>query len=136
MKKTILLSIVTLSSFVTFAQDHKAQDTVKIKWKGSRVWIFDDNTASKKDSIKKTKKHKQDFVHWGGIDLGISMLSTADNKLKIADAEDTTQMNKFLDLNYSKSLYLSLNILEKSIHVYKNYVNIVTGLGFEWSGFN
>ncbi len=64
------------------------------------------------------------------------MLSTIDNKLKLPGEEDSLQMNNFLDLNYSKSLYFSLNLFEKNIRLYKNYVNLVTGLGFEWNSYN
>ena len=135
MKKIFLLAIATLI-FVTligveaFAQENKEDDTLKIKWKGSKIWIFDDQEIAKIDSAKKDKK---DFTHWGGIDFGISMLTTVNNKLKLPDGQE---MNNFLELNYGKSLYFSLNLLEKNIRLYKNYVNVVTGLGFEWNSYN
>jgi len=134
MKKIILLSTISFFSANLFAQENKDDDTLKIKWKDSRIWIFDDVKADKDTSGKEEKK--KDFTHWGGVDLGVSMLTTIDNKFKLSDAEDTTQLNSFLDLNYSKSMYLSLNLLEKNIRLYKNYANIVTGLGFEWSCYN
>ena len=46
------------------------------------------------------------------------------------------QMNNFLDLNRGKSWFFSFNLLEKNIRIYKNYVNVVTGLGFEWNNYN
>lgn len=136
MKKIFLLAVIALSSSKIFAQEHKDDDTLKIKWKGSRIWIFDDKDLAKKDSIKTEKKKKQDFTHWSGIDLGVCMLSTFDNKLKLPDEKDTTQLNNFLGLKYGKSWYLSLNLFKKNIHIYKNYVNIVTGLGVEWSRYD
>lgn len=136
MKKqfTIIASLifVALSGVEAFAQN-KENDTLKIKWKDSKIWIFDDKDVVKKDSAKEDKK---DFTHWGGIDFGICMLTTANNKLKLSDEQDTTDMNNFLELNYGKSMYFSLNLLEKNIRLYKNYVNVVTGLGFEWNSYN
>ena len=132
-----MMTFVTLSGVEAFAQEqHKDDDTLKIRWKGSRVWIFEDKAIAKIDSVKKDKKKKDDFTHWGGVDFGVSMLTTAKNQLKLPQEQDTTQMNYFLDLNYGKSLFFSLNLLEKNIKLYKNYVNIVTGLGFEWNSYN
>ena len=136
MKKILLLAVIAFFSAKLFGQDHKDDDTLKIKWKGSKIWIFEDKASSKTDSSKKDKKKKQDFTHWGGIDLGSCMLSTIDNKLKLSDENDTTQINNFLNLNYGKSWFLSLNLMEKNIRLYKNYVNIITGLGIEWSRYD
>ena len=41
----------------------------------------------------------------------------------------------FLELDYAKSLQFGLNLFEKDFHVYKNYVNIVTGLGFDFNHY-
>lgn len=137
MKKFLSLTLATISALGVYAQE-KENDTLKIKWRGSRIWIFDNKEIAKTDSSKKEKRKpdKKEFAHWAGIDLGISMLTTVDNKLRIASEEDTTQMNNFLELNYSKSLFFSLNLLEQNIRLYKNYLNVVTGLGFEWNSYN
>lgn len=137
MKKQIIiitmLIFVTLSGAQALAQEHKENDTLKIKWKGSKIWIFDDKEIANIDSAKKDKKK---FTHWGGIDLGISMLTTAGNQFQVPESEDVYNTNYFLDLKYSRSLYFSLNLLEKNIRIYKNYVNLVTGLGMEWDSYN
>jgi len=138
MKKFIVLTVTTLLAIVTFAQK-KDNDTTKIKWnKTTRVWIFHEAPVAKTDSLKRegVKPSKKEFVHWKGIDLGVSMLTTIDNKLKLSDEQDTTQMNIFLDLNYNKSLFLSLNLIEKNFRLYKNHINLVTGLGMEWNNYN
>lgn len=134
MKKTLLLTIVLLASIKIFAQEHK-EDTLKIKWKGSRVWIFDAKAITT-DSIKKQEKKKGDFTHWGGFDLGICALTTATNQFQIPTSDDAYSLNYFLDLKYNRSWYFSLNPIEKSIHLYKNYVNLVSGLGIEWDSYN
>lgn len=150
MKKSLIISIAVISSFYIQAQDvetksvsketdhNKDDDTLKIKWKGSRIWIFDAPSSSNQDTGKKHdgKPDKEDFVHWAGLDFGVAMLTTVDNKLRLSEEEDTLQMNNFLELNYGKSMYFSLNLFEKNIPIYKNYVNFVTGLGFEWNSYN
>jgi len=134
MKKTILLAIISLASVKIFAQEQK-EDTLKIKWKGSRIWIFDEKTIAK-DSIKKQEKKRGDFSHWGGFDVGICALTTATNQFQIPANDDPYSLNYFLDLKYNRSWYFSLNPIEKSIHLYKNYVNVITGLGIEWDSYN
>jgi hypothetical protein len=134
MKKIILLAIIALASVKIFAQEHKNDDTLKIKWKGSRIWIFDDKAIVRKDSIKKEKK-RGDFTHWGGFDFGICALTTDKNQFRVA-APDAYNTNYLLDLKYNRSWYFSLNPLEKSIHLYKNYVNLIIGLGIEWDSYN
>jgi hypothetical protein len=146
MKKIFLLTIAVISMLGASAQKdslkgnpNPKQDTMKIKWKSSRIWIFDDpevkvtvDTAKREPS----KPKKKDFAHWGGVDLGLSMLTTIDNKLKLSDEIDTTQMNYFLDLDRGKSWFFSLNLFEKNIRLYKNNLNIVTGLGVEWNNYS
>ena len=135
MKKIILLTVVLLVSIKIFAQQHKEEDTLKIKWKGSRIWIFDDKVLAK-DSIKKQEKKKGDFTHWGGFDVGICALTTTTNQFQIPTSDDAYNLNYFLDLKYNRSWYFSLNPFEKSIHLYKNYVNLISGLGIEWDSYN
>ena len=115
---------------------NKSDDTLKIKLTSFRIWIFPGKEAAKTDSIKKSRSAKKKFTHWGGIDFGVSMLTTIDNKLRLPNHLDTLQMNYFLDLNYGKSCFFSLNFFEKNIGVYKNYINLVTGLGIEWVSYN
>lgn len=152
MKKIFLLAAAAILTLGAFAQteqpksgqpkqpgsDRKGNDTLKIKWKGSRIWIFDEPIVINGDTLPKTprKPQKKDFVHWGGLDLGVSMLTTIDNKFILPITEDTAHVNNFLDLNYSKSLFISLNPIEKSFRLYKNYVILATGLGLEWNSYN
>lgn len=151
MKKIILTALTAAFTLGAYAQSNESQkpdegkkesntakDTLKIKWKGSRIWIFDEEIVVMGDTTPK-KPHvpqKQEFVHWGGLDLGVSMLTTIDNKFKLPVTEDTAFMNNFLDLNYSKSLFVSFNPIEKNFRLYKNYLILATGLGIEWNSYN
>lgn len=137
MRKIFLFAMAVLFTLGANAQE-KENDTLKLKWKGSRILIFDEIPTVKADSSKKEpeKFTKSDFVHWAGFDIGVSMLTTINNKFILSKEEDVSEMNNFLDINYSKSLFFSLNIIEKNIRLYKNYVILATGLGIEWNSYN
>ena len=135
MKNIFLITMLALLTFGLRAQDKK-NDTLKIKWNKSRIWVFDDSKNLHDTINNKEKVKKADFTHWSGIDIGVNMLTTLDNKFSIMEANDTLQMNMFLDLNYSKSIFISLNLWEKSIALYKNNLILLTGIGSEWNSYN
>lgn len=69
-----------------------------------------------------------DFHHWGGFGMGVNgWLSNGSFSMP--------KGQEYMDLNYGKSLNFQLNPFEKDIHLYKNYVNLVTGIGFEWNQY-
>jgi hypothetical protein len=96
-------------------------DSTTINWKGKKVIIIDGEKRNKNKN-----HHSVDFDHWAGFSLGVNGLLTPDAN---------TRMDKpygYLDLNYSRCINVQLNLGQKNFHLYKNYVNLVTGLGFEW----
>jgi len=114
--------------------DETASDTTKFKL-GNKKYIiigesdekFDHkNKITKKDSIR---KYNKDFEHWNGIEIGVNGLMDYKNNINLPAGAS------FLELDYAKSLQLGLNIFEKDFHIYKNYVNIVTGLGFDFNHY-
>lgn len=136
MKNIFLLVIALISAFALQAQE-KDGDTTKIKWiNGKKIWIFKDKEITSKDSIRKEKKKGNNFTHWRGFDVGFCALSTAENQFQIPVSKDAYNINYFLDLRYNRSWYFSFNPFEKSLHLYKNYINIITGLGIEWNSYN
>lgn len=134
MKKIFLFAIISVIAFKLKAQHHD-DDTLKIKWKNSRIWIFDDKTSKADSAATKEKKEHKNFTHWGGFDIGLCMLTTADNQFKISN-NDIYNTNKFLELKYNRSWYFSLNLFEKNIRLYKNYAYLITGLGVEWDSYS
>lgn len=68
-----------------------------------------------------------DFHHWGGFAMGVNgWLSNGGFSMP--------KTQEYMSLNYGKSLNFQLNF-EKDIHLYKNYINLVTGIGFEWNQY-
>jgi hypothetical protein len=70
------------------------------------------------------KKDDDEFHNWAGFGIGVNgWLSNGGFTMP--------KGQEYMALNYGKSLNFQLNPFEKDIHIYKNYVNLVIGLGFE-----
>lgn len=80
------------------------------------------------DNDEEGREHETSFHHWQGIDFGLNSYVNANNDFNIG--------HDFLEINQGRSFKFALNLLEKDIHLYKNYVNLVTGLGFEWNSYS
>lgn len=136
-KLFFLTAILNFSFLSGFGQEQqKEEDTLKIKWKNSRIWIFDAEVKPKDTTFKKSQPAKKDFTHWGGIDLGFSMLTTASNQFRVPQEDNIYFTNYFLELKYERSMYISLNLMEKSVKLFKNHIHFVSGFGFEWDAYN
>lgn len=70
-----------------------------------------------------------DFHNWAGFGIGVNGWTTPGGNFTMPKGQ------KYMELDYGKSLNFQLNPFEKDIHIYKNYVNLVVGLGFEWSQY-
>jgi hypothetical protein len=81
-------------------------------------------------SEREKKKEDSDFEFWDGMDLGINGLMTVDNKVAMPAGLEP------MDLNYAKSYVFGWNLWQKNIHVYRNNVNLGTGIGLTWYHYN
>lgn len=70
-----------------------------------------------------------DFHNWAGFGIGVNGWTTPGGNFTLPKGQ------KYMELDYGKSLNFQLNPFEKDIHIYKNYINLVVGLGFEWSQY-
>lgn len=114
--------------------DETASDTTKFKLGNKKYTIIGDNDDDdnhveyhdRKDSIRSWNR---EYKHWNGLELGANGFMDYQNKL-------TPPANgKFLELNYAKSYQFGVNLFEKDFHIYKNYINIVTGVGFDFNHY-
>jgi hypothetical protein len=113
--------------------DETASDTTKIKLGNKKYLIIDDEESennwkklSRKDSIR---NYNEDFKNWAGFELGVNGLLDYKNSLEAPAGAS------FLELDYSKSIQFGLNLFEKDFHIYKNYINLVTGFGFDFNHY-
>ena len=131
MKKLLFILVILALSASLNAQ----KDTTTLSFGKSKVLIISDktDTSSKtiivNDSIdNKQTKHKKKFNgRWGGIEIGLNGYLTNDNSFSLPNQFD------YLELNQVKSINFNINLFEWNIGLYKNYIGIVSGLGW---GFN
>lgn len=129
---------VTISGFGSVREsksgegDETASDTTKFKLGKKKFLIIGDNDETgEKDDFKRdsTKEYSGGFKNWQGFELGINGFLDYKNTLDIPAGAD------FLELNYARSFQFGINLFEKDFHIYKNYINIVTGLGFDFNHY-
>jgi hypothetical protein len=111
--------------------EETASDTTKIRLGGKNYMIIGDDDHNEevhntKDSIH---DYNSDFKHWNGVELGANGLMDYKNTL------NTPSNGSFLELDYAKSYQFGLNLFEKDFHLYKNYINLVTGVGFNFNHY-
>ncbi|MCD6068418.1 MAG: hypothetical protein K0S33_3244 [Bacteroidetes bacterium] len=69
-----------------------------------------------------------DFHNWAGVELNLNGLMGANGSTSLPASSD------YMSINYGvKSMSWNLNLLQKNFHIWKNHINLVTGIGF---GFN
>lgn len=82
------------------------------------------------DSTGFTINTSQDgFHYWEGLDIGVNGYFNTRNNL------ETPAGYSFLELDYARSHSFAWNIAQYNVHLYKNYINLVTGIGIEWNSY-
>lgn len=117
-------------------------DTTRIKIGNRKIIILEDEEKKVEsneypDPDRKNKKEKKVKVPkqeaksiWSGVEFGVNGYLNNKNSLLIPKPYEG------LELNYSKSFYWNINPFEKNIKLYKEYVSLTTGLGFEFNRYS
>ena len=114
--------------------EETASDTTKLKF-GKKKYVIindgndddeDDDVISRQDSIN---DWNEGFKLWNGVEFGLN------NIFDFKNTTDAPTGSTFLELNTGKSWQFGLNLFEKDFHLYKNYINFVTGLGFDFNHY-
>lgn len=100
-----------------------AADTTRLEIGGRHVDISHDPDER---SDREKKSSDDDFEFWSGFDLGINGLLTYDNKITMPQGLES------MELNYVRSYMFGWNMWQKNIHIYRNNVNLGTGIGMTW----
>lgn len=137
MKKMLLSLAVVLGSTALFAQTTPAEsDTAKINLPNVDIWVIskvDTSSTSAADTIPSIDEpsgpDKDALTHWGGLDLGVNMLLNADGGTDMAAGDE------WLELDVARSGSVRLNLFESKIRLAKDYVGLVTGVGFTWNKY-
>jgi hypothetical protein len=103
-------------------------DTTHLRIAGHDITISDDDDDER--SSREKKSNDDDFETWAGIDLGVCGYLSGENSVTLPQGFES------MELNYGKSYVFGWNLWQKNIHVYRNNVNIVTGIGLTWYHYN
>ncbi|MBC8344081.1 MAG: DUF2807 domain-containing protein [Bacteroidetes bacterium] len=101
------------------------KDTVIVKIGGYNLNITEDDDEHKKCAEEKCDEYKP----WAGFGLGVNGYMNSSNQF------DIPTDYVFLELNYAKSIGVELNLFEKDIPIIGEFVQLVSGLGFDFADY-
>lgn len=101
-------------------------DTTRIRIGQSEVLILSDEDDEENGIVERKKFDG----HWGGVGLGLNLLT--DNNYKL----DMPVGYGFLDIKMSKSIALNLNIYEQNFNLVKDRFGLITGLGITFNNYH
>jgi Putative auto-transporter adhesin, head GIN domain/Outer membrane protein beta-barrel domain len=110
-------------------REETSGDSTGFRLGRKKFLIIPDDDLNKQNKKRLHTPLNMEFKNWLGVDIGINGLLNYKNSI------DLPANGQFLELNYSRSFQLGLNLLEKDFHLYKNYLNIITGLGFDFNHY-
>lgn len=120
----------------------KDQDSTIVRVGGMKIIVLDEDDSDddddsdgfvfdtiEDDSIEvKGSKKKDPVHHWAGIRVGIDGYLYQDG-LPMPATHD------YMELDYARSIGMSFNLFEKDFRLVGNYVELVTGLGFDIANY-
>ncbi|MGL4597612.1 MAG: head GIN domain-containing protein [Bacteroidia bacterium] len=109
--------------------ESSSSDTTRLRIAGHDVTIAGDDDDDERSSREK-KSNDESFETWAGLDFGVCGYLSGDNSVTLPQGFES------MELNYGKSYVFGWNIWQKNIHVYRNNINIVTGIGLTWYHYN
>jgi hypothetical protein len=131
--KTYTLAVL-LSSTGLFAQE-TTPDTTRVNMGKMEILLVDHSSETEEaevDTIDASPDENEKKVfkgHWSGIDVGINMVM--DEKF-----ERNFENYPYWETDITKSSVWNFNILEHKFKIYKNYIGITTGFGFNLNAFH
>lgn len=153
MKKLLSICLLALMAIGVNAQEETPKstetktDTTYINFGKMKIIIVDDGddgvgqeddgkddkmiitVSDNGDTTKVRKSTRAELTHWGGIDIGMNILSDASGNIDFSDE------NEWLNLDYAHSFSWNFNVFEQKIPIAKEYVGVITGLGVNYRKF-
>ena len=139
MKNILLLFVALLSNQLMGAQEVEPakKDTTKIAVGDLKLVLVNDDkvgasvsTGDDDDDEPMTDQElKSALTFWSGVDAGVNILLDKNN------STDFTNEHEWLDLDYSRSMSWSFNLVDAKVRLVKDYVGIYTGLGLTYNSY-
>jgi len=116
----------------------KGQDSTIVKVAGMKIIVLSNernepkkivvDTEVKDDTTYYTDNQGDNVSHWAGVRIGVNgFLSNEGLPLPAS--------HRFLELDYGKSVCVDVNLLEKDFRLYKQHIELVTGLGMHFANY-
>jgi hypothetical protein len=70
------------------------------------------------------------YHYWAGLDIGVN------GYMNKTYAIETPSGYDFLELDYARSRSFAWNIAQFNVPLYKNHIQLVTGIGLEWNSYS
>lgn len=130
-QKTILDRTLLIDPADTITEQAKT-DTTIVRFGKKDVKVIDHDGGTEilwgKDKHHKDNPNKFDG-HWEGIEFGFNSFDKTDYSMYSPADKD------FMSLNQGKSLEFNFNFYELNIGLCKNYVGLVSGMGFSFNNY-
>lgn len=141
---TILATTMFAQTVDTLKSKKVEMDTAIIQVKGKKIIIIEEK-GSFEDRWKNWDKNDGEFGksininyswdkkfdgHYAGLELGINNYLNKDMEMILPDDAG------YLELEDSKSIEFSLNLVDVSVPIVKHRLGLVTGLGFTWNNYH
>jgi hypothetical protein len=106
------------------------QSKTTFKFKGKNIIIIDNNDP-RADSIKNSR-NGSDLTrqHWQGFWMGFAGYTNPQMGFTMNNPY------KYMELDYGKSYNFQWNLFQKNLNVYKKYIQLSTGLGFQFNNMS
>jgi hypothetical protein len=104
-----------------------SNDTTRLSFGDRKIIIIDDEDDKEKEKSKEKKESEIKHI-WAGVELGFNAYS---NK----QLNTTLPNGGAYNLDYLRSNVVNINPFERNISLYKNYIALTTGLGFQFNRF-
>jgi hypothetical protein len=116
----------------------KGQDSTIVKVAGMKIIVLSNEKNEPKKIVVDTEVDKDttyykdsqgdNVSHWAGVRIGVNgFLSNEGLPLPAS--------HRFLELDYGKSVCVDVNLLEKDFRLYKQHIELVTGLGMHFANY-
>lgn len=114
---TLALCLFSVKAIAQEAPQVEANDTTE----------KNDFSFDIKDCENDGLKDNKNIAHWAGFEMGVNGYTNANGGF---DME-----NNLYDLDYSRSLFVNLNLMEHKIPFFKGHGGLVTGMGFTFNSY-
>ena len=137
--KTIFYTVATLLMVnLSFAQETPKGDTTRMNFGKMELIVVEhpgdvgnEEPSDTIDASPSDEEAEKNEAHWAGLDLGVSVLMNNNYGTNFDN-------NPYWENDPAKSWNFGLNLMEHKFKIYKQYVGLTTGLGFNFTqiGFN